>query len=111
MTIPRGDTSICRSRRRPSAGWPSESRYRVSLSNEPAAFRQKLGNVFVGERISQVPSHAKNDHLARELTSLERIGWSDRHDILRCQTPVPHFAIEPVRRFGGEQENKAPGRR
>jgi hypothetical protein len=29
-------------------------------------FRQELGNVFVGERISQVPSDAQNNHLARE---------------------------------------------
>ncbi len=44
-----------------------------------AALRQQLGNVFVGEWISQVPPHAENDHLARELTSLERISWGDRH--------------------------------
>src|SRR4051794_22048415 len=60
-----------------------------------APFRQQLGNVLVGERISQVPTDAKNDHLARKLTSLERIGWGDRHGILRYQTSVPDFAMEP----------------
>src|SRR4051794_8427329 len=50
------------------------------------ALRQKLGNVYVGERIPQIPPHAQNDHLARELTAFERIGWGDRHGILRYQT-------------------------
>src|SRR5499427_8355794 len=62
-----------------------------------AAFRQQLGNVLVGERISQVPTDAKHDPLARKLTSLERIGWGDRHGILRYQTSVPDFAMEPLR--------------
>jgi hypothetical protein len=60
-----------------------------------ATFRQQLGNVLVGERISQVPTDAKHDHLARKLTSLERIGWGDRHGILRYQTSIPDFATEP----------------
>src|SRR4051794_39059884 len=50
------------------------------------ALGQKLGNVFVGERIPQIPPHAQNDHLARELAAFERIGWGDRHGILRYQT-------------------------
>src|SRR3954447_9240273 len=50
------------------------------------ALRQKLGNVFVGERIPQIPPQAQNDHLARELAAFERIGWGDRHGILRYQT-------------------------
>src|SRR4051812_37717358 len=62
-----------------------------------ATFRQQLGNVFIGEWISQVPPHAENDHLARELTSLERIGWGNRHGFSTLPDSVPHFAMEPSR--------------
>src|SRR3954469_12280551 len=61
-----------------------------------ATFRQQLGNVFIGEWISQVPPHAENDHLARELTSLERIGWGNRHGFSTLPDSVPHFAMEPI---------------
>src|SRR5215831_16868234 len=52
-----------------------------------APLRQQLGNVFVGEGISQIPSDAQNNHLAREMASFERIGRSDRHGLLPYQTP------------------------
>jgi hypothetical protein len=41
-----------------------------------AAFGQKLGNVLVGEGISEVSADAKNNHLARELAAFERI-WTE----------------------------------
>src|SRR3954453_9394698 len=59
------------------------------------ALRQKLGNVFVGERIPQIPPHAENNHPARELAAFERIAWGERHGILRYQTLSPDFAMEP----------------
>src|SRR6516162_11775169 len=59
-----------------------------------AAFGQKLGNVLVRERISQVPADAQNNHLARKLATFERIGRSDWHGLLPYQTP--DFAMEPT---------------
>ena len=53
-----------------------------------AAFGQKLGNVLVGEGISEVPADAQNNHLARELATFERIGRSDWHGLLPYQTPA-----------------------
>src|SRR3954449_12786747 len=52
--------------------------------------------LLVGEWISQVPPHAENDHLARELTSLERIGWGNRHGFSTLPDSVPQFAMEPT---------------
>src|SRR5258708_23344953 len=47
-----------------------------------AALRQNLGDVFVGQRIPKVPSHAQNNHLARIVASFERVGRGDRHESL-----------------------------
>ena len=47
-----------------------------------AAFCQKLGNVLIGERISEVPADAQNNHLVWEMTTLERIGRGDRHGLI-----------------------------
>src|SRR3954470_24476150 len=74
-----------------------------------ATFRQQLGNVFIGEWISQVPPHAENDHLARELTSLERIGWGNRHGFSTLPDSVPHFAMEPWRTSASARNQSSSG--
>jgi hypothetical protein len=59
-----------------------------------AAFRQKLRDVFVGERISQVSPHAQNDHLAgnwRPLNGLVAVIGMDPYPTRL----VPNFAMEP----------------
>src|SRR5215472_11136918 len=63
--------------------------------NLHAPFRQNLGDMFVGQRISQVPAHAQNNHLARIVASFERVGRGDRHESYLSRTAVPKFAIEP----------------
>src|SRR3982074_1992997 len=45
----------------------------------------QLGDVLVGERIPQVPTHAQNDHFSRELASFERIMPVDQHGLLPYQ--------------------------
>jgi hypothetical protein len=40
------------------------------------AFRYQLGDVFVGERITEIPTHAQNDHFSRKLATLEGIAAS-----------------------------------
>jgi hypothetical protein len=52
------------------------------------AFGQKLGNVLIGQGISEVSADAKNNHLARELATFEWIGRSDWHGLLPYQTPA-----------------------
>jgi hypothetical protein len=47
-----------------------------------AAFGHQLGDVLVGERIPEIPAHAQNDHLSRELAPLEWIVCVDRHGLL-----------------------------
>jgi hypothetical protein len=46
------------------------------------AFRQKFGNVLVGEGISEVPADEQNNHLAREMTAFEGIERGDRHGLI-----------------------------
>src|SRR6516165_3203424 len=54
----------------------------VTGVNLHAPFRQNLGDVFVGQRISQVPAHAQNNDLTRIVASFERVGRGDRHESL-----------------------------
>ena len=52
------------------------------------AFRQEFRNMFVSQRIPKVPSDAKEDHLAREMTAFERIDRGDRHGLLPYRITV-----------------------
>src|SRR3989442_15269595 len=48
-------------------------------------FGNQLGDVLVGERIPEIPSHAQNNHFSRVLAPLERIVRVDRHGFLPYQ--------------------------
>src|SRR5215813_4353052 len=43
-------------------------------------FRQQFRHMFVSQWIPKVPPHAEENHLAREMTPLERVGRDDRHE-------------------------------
>src|SRR5262249_958405 len=51
---------------------------------------------FSQHSLSQVPSDAKDNHLAREMTAFERIRRGDRHGLLPYQTAIQKSAMEPL---------------
>src|SRR5712664_3787361 len=62
-------------------------------------FGHQFADVFVGERIPEIPAHAQNDHFSRVLAPFERIVRVDRHGLLpyqdarsevRNETPFGH---------------------
>jgi hypothetical protein len=67
-----------------------------------AAFGQKLGNVLIGEGISEVPADAKNNHRARELATFERIGRSDWHGLIYPTRLQPRPRNGTFTRAGGK---------
>src|ERR1035438_2206654 len=62
-------------------------------------FHHQLRDMFVRQRISEIPSHAQNDHFSRVLAPLERIVWSDRHGLL------PYQFVGPEVRNGTQRTN------
>jgi hypothetical protein len=57
-------------------------------------FSHHFGDVLVGERIPEIPSHAQNDHFSRELAPLERIVWVIGMDFYPTRMPAMKFATE-----------------
>src|SRR5207253_231953 len=61
---------------------PAPNTARIHLD---ATFGHQLGDVLVGEWISEIPAHAQHDHFSRVLASLERVVWVDWHGLLPYQ--------------------------
>src|SRR5882724_8245367 len=61
---------------------PAPNAARIHLD---ATFGHQLGDVLVGERISEIPAHAQHDHFSRVLASVEGVLRVDRHRLLPYQ--------------------------
>ena len=63
--------------------------------NGDATLRQKFGDVFVGQGISQVPPNAEQDHLAGKVAPFEGVGRGDGHELPPYQTGSPFSQRNP----------------
>jgi hypothetical protein len=71
---------------------------RYNLDPLPHRVPPKFGNVLIGERISEVPADAPNNHLAWEMTAFERIEWVIGMDL---------YTNKPLARFSQMEPSKA----
>src|SRR3954447_1289576 len=58
---------------------------------EQASFSHELSHMGIRQRVPQIPSNRRDDHLARILASLEPVGRGDRHQMSTLSEAAPKF--------------------